>query len=82
MKEVSELGFIESVETALELDKGSLQAETKLSTDFWDSLAIITVIAIVDEEFGLILEGDEVMKCESISDILELVEGKKIKKMA
>lgn len=40
----------------------------------WDSLAIVSTIALVDELHGIFLEGEDLAKCKSVQDILDLVE--------
>jgi acyl carrier protein len=45
-----------------------------LSTDFkkideWDSLVALSIIAMVDEEFEVLLTGNDMMKCATIDDL-------------
>ena len=39
-----------------------------------DSIALLSVIASIDEEFDIQLDGDKLAECRSISDILKLLE--------
>lgn len=39
----------------------------------WDSLAIVSTIALVDEMHGVFLEGQDLAKCKIVSDILDLI---------
>lgn len=41
--------------------------------DEWDSLAIVSTIALVDELHGVFLEGQDLAKCKFIRDILDLI---------
>lgn len=45
--------------------------------DEWDSLAIVSTIALVDEIHGIFLEGTELVKCKSVKDILDLIAAQK-----
>ncbi|WP_334067765.1 hypothetical protein [Nereida ignava] len=39
----------------------------------WDSLAIVSTIALIDELHGIFLEGQDLAKCKSVQDILDLL---------
>ena len=55
--------------------------EDKISPDFelhsgeaaWDSLAIVSTIALVDDCFNVMLEGKALMECKTVSDIEQLI---------
>jgi acyl carrier protein len=59
----------------------------KLSPDFdlnsgespWDSLAIVSTIALVDDCFNVMLNGQSLGECKSIFDIENLIEAVKNK---
>jgi acyl carrier protein len=60
---------IEAISSAFELHSGEAA---------WDSLAIVSTIALVDDCFGVMLEGKALGGCQTISDIEKLVsEAKK-----
>ena len=40
----------------------------------WDSLAVITAIAVFDEVYGITLDVDKLNKCKTIKDIVKLSE--------
>lgn len=42
----------------------------------WDSLAYLSMIAALDEEFGVEIENEEFEKLETVQDLLDAVEGK------
>jgi len=44
--------------------------------DEWSSLIALSVIAMVYEEFGVMLKGDEVHNAKMVSDLYELVVSK------
>lgn len=45
--------------------------------DEWDSLTAMTIIAIIIDEYGVSLKGEELKKCTTVNDIFELVRSKK-----
>lgn len=42
----------------------------------WDSLAYLSMIAALDEEFGVEIENEEFEKLETVQDLLDAVKGK------
>ena len=40
----------------------------------WDSLAVITAIAVFDEVYGITLDVNKLNKCKTIKDIVKLSE--------
>jgi acyl carrier protein len=43
----------------------------------WDSLGHINVISAIEEDFAVIFEIEEALDCETIQDIVEILEEKK-----
>jgi len=67
--------LVEIIAEALEIDKSVAENDLKLDPeDNWDSIALLSVIASIDEEFDIQLDGDKLAECRSISDILKLLE--------
>jgi len=67
--------LVEIIAEALEIDKSVAENDLKLDPeDNWDSIALLSVIASIDEEFDIQLDGDKLAECRSISDILKLIE--------
>lgn len=62
------------LEEILEMDAGSLKEDSLLdSLNDWDSLAVISFIAAVDEHYGHMLNGDDLQKAKTIGDLVALV---------
>lgn len=62
------------LEDMLELDNGSLKPETELSSiDEYDSMAKLSLIVLMDDEFGKKLTGDQIVKFTTIGDILDFM---------
>lgn len=63
------------LEETLELDEGTLTAETVLAdVDEYDSMAKLSLIVMMDDEFGVKLTGDMIKGFETVGDILKLME--------
>ena len=66
--------LIEIVAEALEIDQSDARNDLILDPeDNWDSIAMLSVIASIDEEFDVQLDGDELAACRSLSQILNLL---------
>lgn len=65
--------LISKIEELLELDPGTLSTDTELtSLPSWDSLAVIGYIALVDEEFSIIVDNDKLAAAKTVQDLLDL----------
>ncbi len=63
------------IEDLLELEEGSLDVDTELeSMDEWDSIAALSMIVLIDEEFNKTVSGKQVKSCKTVKDILDLME--------
>ena len=65
--------FLESLGDALEVPSQSLSKETELDSIAWDSLAVISCIALADEHFGVTLSGEEINTAINIQEIIDLI---------
>ena len=65
---------IELLEDMLDLDAGALSPDTVLADlSEWDSLAALSLIVLVDEEFGKKLSGAEIKAFTTVQDILDFM---------
>jgi len=69
--------FIVDFEEAVEdIEPGSLTAATKYrGLEAWDSLAVLTVIAMVDAEYDVRLKADTLKNCETLEALFAQVSG-------
>ena len=51
--------FLESLSESIELEDGILKEDTNLEDIEWDSLAVISCIALADEHFNVMITGEE-----------------------
>lgn len=63
------------LENMLELEEGELNEEIKLSElENWNSMAKLSLIVLMDDEFGKKLSGEQIRRFETIKDILNFME--------
>jgi acyl carrier protein len=75
---VKQSEFLNLLEETIEADENSLSGKSQLEElDCWDSLAIVTFIAMVDENFDIILSPEKISKSKTIQDLI-LMLGDKI----
>ena len=66
---------LELIEEVLDVEEGSLTAETPLDdVEEWDSIAKLSLIAMLDDEFGKTLTGKELKALKTVADILAYME--------
>ena len=62
------------LEEVLEMDEGTLSADMQLEElEQWDSMAKLSVIVLMDDEFGKELSGDQIKKFVKVQDILDFM---------
>lgn len=71
--------FIEKFAEAVEVDSAEdLNENTKFrELDEWSSLAVLSVIAMLDEEYDTQIENADFKKLQTISDIVQFIEYQK-----
>jgi acyl carrier protein len=67
--------FLLALSDLLELEPEALTPTTSFSDIDWDSLALISTIALADEHFGVMIPGQELSQCKGIPDVLSLVKS-------
>lgn len=72
MSEREKLALLEDM---LELDEGDLTLDKALDDiDEYDSMAKLSLIVLMEDEFGVKLTGDVIKGFETIGDIVKLME--------
>lgn len=58
-----------------DVDPAELSAETKFKElEEWDSLKVLSLIAVLAGEFGVTISGVDMNQCSTIAEVYELVE--------
>lgn len=70
--------FIEHLaEQFEEVDPQEFTAETKFKEfDEWSSLTSLSIIAMVDDEYGITLKGDDIRQATTVQDLFEIAKKK------
>lgn len=71
--------FYKGIAEILEVDESAINAGFDLLAGeaAWDSLAVVSVIALVDDCFNVMLNGQALTQCATVGDIEALVEAAK-----
>lgn len=66
---------IKLLEDVFELSVDELSPETELDgLESWDSMTKLSLIVMIEEEFGKVLKSDAIRKFKTINDILACME--------
>lgn len=69
--------FLHKLEEVLEMPSGSINGSEKLADlSAWDSLAVISFIAMADANIGASVSATELKACQSVADLAALFPGK------
>lgn len=61
-----------------DVDASSLCEDTRFrEMDDWDSIAGLSVIGMVDEEYDVTLNADDMRSCQTIGDLYAKIQSKK-----
>jgi acyl carrier protein len=71
---MNEATFMERIEEALRAEPGSIAMSDALhNLDGWDSIGALSVIAVIDEQFGVTLDAGDLMACKTVGALASLV---------
>lgn len=65
--------FLDELAAILEVEPAELMDNFVLNRDNWDSLALVATIVLIDEQFGIAVEGKNLWDCTSIGSLWQLV---------
>ncbi len=66
--------FLLLLDELLELEPGTLKGPEALdNVEGWNSLAVISFMALVDEQFGISLQPRQIAACSTIADLTGLL---------
>ena len=71
---VDQAEFLKELAETLEVEY-EISADTKISEVDWDSLATLSVIALANEKYGILLSGEDIIKCKSYGAIVDLIKS-------
>jgi acyl carrier protein len=66
--------FLERIEEALRAESGTIHMSHQFhDLDGWDSIGALSVIAVIDEQYGVTLDAGELLACRTVGDLASLV---------
>ena len=58
-------------------DASEIKAETEFrELDEWSSLIALSVIAMVDEEYDVVIKGDDIRNSKTVEDLFNIVKSR------
>jgi acyl carrier protein len=70
IEEAMEAKVVGLIEEAMEADEGTLTVDQALD---WDSIALVTFMAMADEHLNKTLSASRLNKCVTVRDVITLV---------
>lgn len=67
--------FYEGVAEILEVDPSEVTPELALDEGNWDSLAIVSTIALIDEVYDKTVSGEALEGCKTVSDLEKVAQA-------
>jgi acyl carrier protein len=68
--------FYEGLADILEVNAAQITPELELEAGAWDSLAIVSTIALIDEVYDETVNADALAECKTVNDIERLIQNK------
>jgi acyl carrier protein len=66
--------FLQRIEEALRAEPGSVaMTDDFQNLEGWDSIGALSVIAVIDEQFGVTLDAGALLACETVGKLASLV---------
>ncbi len=65
--------FLKLIDELLDKEPGTVQGGEPLAENGWDSLAVISFIALMDEHFSVAVSPVELAKCARVEDLVSLM---------
>jgi acyl carrier protein len=65
--------FIAELFTLLNGSPDRLDTDYQLDESNWDSIMVISSMALIDKHFNVIVPGEALLSCRSVRDVLRLI---------
>lgn len=70
--------FYEQLREVLDVEEKTIKAEDKFRDyEEWDSLANLSLIAMLDDEYGVVIPNEEFKNIETVGELMKEVEARK-----
>ncbi len=68
--------LLNQLEQIAEAPPGTFKESDQLTAVGWDSLAVLGFQSLLDAEFGMRVEVDQIVACKTVGDLTGLLKGK------
>jgi len=69
--------FLQKLDEVMSLPKGTIKGDEPLdSLNQWDSVALMSFIAMLDEELAIRVTGKQVMQCKTVDELVAIAGDK------
>lgn len=70
--------FLEKVKETLEIEGREIHFSDNFKEyDEWDSLNLLSMIAMIDEDYGVVIDSNAMSKVHTIDELFDLIESVK-----
>ena len=74
---MTKLEFYAAIAEMLECEASRVSGASALKDlPNWDSLAVLSFVAMVDSRLGTTVKGTDLVKCQTVNDLMALLPGK------
>lgn len=70
--------FYTEMAEILELEPDEVTPDLRLEDTNWDSLAVVSTIALIDELYDEAISADALNDCDTVGDIEKLIAGRRV----
>lgn len=68
--------FLNDLAEVLEVEPADLHDNFKLAQGNWNSLALVSTIELIDDNFDVVVDGQTLRKCETIGSLKSIISAK------
>lgn len=69
--------FYEGMAEILELDLENVTPDCDLTEENWDSLAVVSTIALIDDVYDVMVSPERLAECKTVGEVEKLVASEK-----
>ena len=66
--------FRDGLSSILHVAPDAVRPELHFAEDKWDSMTMISVIALIDDTFGITIPVEKMASCRSVADLLAAID--------
>lgn len=66
---------LQNIAESLDMELKEISEEHELADyENWDSIAVLSVIAVINEKFDRYPHANDILKCKTVKDLMQLME--------